>query len=370
MNRPVMPLARQAAACLDRPHAKPSARFARVAATDTAPARRTEPSSTSREIAMNPSFVSLLRGLAVRAARGLCTASGRFAVIVGIAVAMLSSAHAAAAPFEVRVTGTGPELLLIPGLASSGAVWDDTVRQLCTRHRCHVFTLAGFAGVPAQPGPLLERVGAALADYIERQRLEAPVVVGHSLGGFVALRLAIDHPADVGRLVIVDALPALGAVRMDSATPQQLRDFAPQMRAQLLAQDPAEYAAGQARQIATMVTAPADVARVQAWGRQSDRVAVIDAMAEMLGEDLRPRLGAIRAPTLVMGSWVAYKGQATEDETRAVYERQYRSLAGVRIAMSPAGRHFIMLDDPTWFAATLTEFIRQAPPAPRGTGSN
>lgn len=307
---------------------------------------------------MTLALVSLLRRLAACATRGLCTASGRFAVVVGIAVAIASSAHASVAPFEVRVTGAGPDVLLIPGLASSGAVWDDTVRQLCTAHRCHVFTLAGFAGVPAQPGPLLDRVDAALAEYVEQQHLKAPVVVGHSLGGFLALRLAIDHPEDVGRLVIVDALPALGAARMDGLTPQQLHDFAPQMHAQLLAQDPAEYAAAQAQQIATLVTAPADVARVQAWGRRSDRATVIDAMADMIGEDLRPRLGAIKAPTLVMGSWVAYKDQGTEAATRAIYERQYKSLAGVRIAMSPAGRHFIMLDDPAWFEATLEEFVR------------
>jgi pimeloyl-ACP methyl ester carboxylesterase len=306
---------------------------------------------------MTRSLSPLLRLAAACANRALGTASTRFAVVVAIVVAVAGSAHAAT-PFEVRVTGHGPDVLLIPGLASSGAVWDDTVARLSATHRCHVFTLAGFAGVPAQPGPLLDNVDATLADYIERQHLGAPIVVGHSLGGFVALRLALAHPADVGRLVIVDALPALGAVRLDSATPQQLHDFAPQMRAQLTAQDEAAYAAGQARQIETLVSAPGDVARVQAWGRQSDRVTVIDAMSDMIGLDLRPQLAAIHVPTLVMGSWIAYKGVATLADTQATYERQYRTLAGVQVAMSPAGRHFIMLDDPAWFEKTLEAFIR------------
>jgi pimeloyl-ACP methyl ester carboxylesterase len=310
------------------------------------------------DLDMTSIAVSLLRRLAARALRHLCSAPGRFAVVVGIAVALGSSAHAAAAAFEVRVTGSGPDMLLIPGLASSGAVWDDTARQLCTQRRCHLFTLAGFAGVPAQPGPLLDRVDAALAEYVESHHLKAPVVVGHSLGGFVALRLALDHPDDVGKLVIVDALPALGAARMDGLTAPQLHDFAEQMRAQLLAQDPAGFEAGQARQIATLVTAPADVARVQAWARQSDRVAVIGALAEMLGDDLRPRLGTIRAPTLVLGSADGSQDAGVQAAARAVYERQYKALAGVHIAMSPAGRHFIMLDDPAWFEATLEDFIR------------
>jgi pimeloyl-ACP methyl ester carboxylesterase len=304
---------------------------------------------------MTVSVSPLRRRAAACAQRALHTASMRLAVVVAIVVAVTTSAHAA--PFEVRVTGTGPDVLLIPGLASSGGVWDDTVKALCTPHRCHVFTLAGFAGLPAQPGPLLDNVDAALAAYIEQQQLKAPVVVGHSLGGFVALRLAIAHPADVGKLVIVDTLPALGAARMDSATPQQLHDFAPQMRAQLMAQDAAAYAAGQARQIATLVTALADVARVQAWGKASDRMAVIDAMTDMIGLDLRPQLSAIHVPTLVMGSWIAYKGVATMEQTRTIYERQYKTLGGVRIEMSPAGRHFIMLDDPAWFEKTLEAFI-------------
>ena len=158
--------------------------------------------------------------------------------------------------------------------------------------------------------------------------------------------------------MIVDALPALGAVRMDSLTAQQLHDYAPQMRSQMMAMDPAAYAASQAGQIATLVTAPADVARVQAWGRQSDRVAVFDAMAGMIGTDLRPQVAAIHAPTLVMGSWIAYRDVSTLEATRAVFARQYEMLAGVRIAMSPAGRHFIMLDDPAWFETTLEAFIK------------
>ena len=105
-----------------------------------------------------------------------------------------------------------------------------------------------------------------------------------------------------------------------------------------MTQDPAVYAAGQAQQIATLVTAPADVAGVQAWGKPSDRVTVIDAMTDMIGTDLRPQLSATIAPRLVMGSWIGHEGVATMDDTRAVYERQYKTLSGVQTAMSPGGR--------------------------------
>ena len=49
----------------------------------------------------------------------------------------------------VTVTGEGPDVILIPGLASSGHVWDATVAHISAHHRVHVVQVAGFAGSPA-----------------------------------------------------------------------------------------------------------------------------------------------------------------------------------------------------------------------------
>src|SRR6266542_2825471 len=139
----------------------------------------------------------------------------RFHGVLFIAASVhCAAAMAATAPaFEVKVSGHGPAMILIPGMSSSGEVWNATVQQLASRYQCHVLTLAGFAGVRPIDGPLLPHVEEELVRYIDRHHLGKPIVVGHSLGGFLALRLASDHPARVGKLVIVDALPALGAVQ-------------------------------------------------------------------------------------------------------------------------------------------------------------
>jgi N-formylmaleamate deformylase len=47
----------------------------------------------------------------------------------------------------------------------------------------------------------------ALADYIRKNNLDKPVVVGHSLGGYLALLLAVKYPDLPGKLVIVDSYP-------------------------------------------------------------------------------------------------------------------------------------------------------------------
>src|SRR5258705_9799504 len=110
----------------------------------------------------------------------------------------------------VTVRGTGPDVVLIPGLASSSAVWDGTVKRLDGRFRLHVVQVAGFAGSPARAstnGAVIQPTIDAIEKYIETNKLKAPKVIGHSLGRLMGLVLAAQHPESVGKLMVVDSLP-------------------------------------------------------------------------------------------------------------------------------------------------------------------
>lgn len=281
--------------------------------------------------------------------------------------ALACAAQAAPAPahpaFRVDVTGQGAPVILIPGLASSGEVWQDTVARLCgaaarPQRQCHVLTLAGFAGVPKIEGDLLAQAETQLAGYIRDKQLEKPAIIGHSLGGFLALRLAIDHPQQAGKLIIVDSLPALGAVQLPSITAEQLQGMAAQMRSAMRAQDDASFAANQQRSVASMASQPGDVARILDWGRRSDRNSVADAMASLMGTDLRQDVARIASPTLVLGTWIAYKDYAPRAATEAVFRSQYQQLPGVQIVMAETARHFIMYDDPDWLHGQIEQFLK------------
>lgn len=94
----------------------------------------------------------------------------------------------AASSFEVKVFGKGIPMILIPGIACSGDVWKSTVVQYQDRYECHVITLAGFAGVPPEQSDwFLDQVKNDLIFYIKEKHLQKPVIVGHALGGFVAV---------------------------------------------------------------------------------------------------------------------------------------------------------------------------------------
>ncbi|WP_373991174.1 alpha/beta fold hydrolase [Duganella sp. BuS-21] len=267
-----------------------------------------------------------------------------------------ATAHPA---FKVDVTGTGAPIILIPGLGSSGGVWDGTVAHYCGsgKHQCHVLTLAGFAGEPAIDTPLLPAVEQQLSSYIADNKLQSPVVIGHSLGGFLGMKLAAGHPEQVGRLVIVDTLPALGATQVPSITVAQLKQLAEGMRANMKGQDAQTFKAGQLSMLRTMITKQEDMDRVMAAGKLSDRSTVIDAMADLMGSDLREDISRITAPTLVLGTWIAYKDYAPKPAITAMYTTQYAKLPGVRVEIADNARHFIMYDDPAWMYDRIDNFL-------------
>ncbi|APA69613.1 alpha/beta fold hydrolase [Janthinobacterium sp. 1_2014MBL_MicDiv] len=277
--------------------------------------------------------------------------------------ALLASAAQAATPtaFTVDVTGQGSPVILIPGLASSGDVWQGTVARLCGpqgARQCHVLTLAGFAGVAPIGGDLLAQAEQQLADYITGKKLGRPAIIGHSLGGFLALKMGINHPAQTGKLVIVDSLPALGATQLPSITQEQLQAMSLQMQAAMRAQDAATASASQRRTVASMASAPADVERIIGWGQRSDRETVIQAMGTLMASDLRQDVAKVTSPTLVLGTWIAYKDYAPRAAIEATFQQQYAQLPGVQVALADTARHFIMYDQPDWMFGRIEQFLR------------
>jgi pimeloyl-ACP methyl ester carboxylesterase len=278
-------------------------------------------------------------------------------VFIAILTANFSHARAPTA-FKVEVTGNGPAMILIPGLTSSGEVWKETVAKFSGRYECHVLTLAGFAGVAPIAEPALATVKKQIVEYIDAKKLMKPIIVGHSLGGFMALSIASEFPDKPGKIIIVDSLPALGALQMPDITPEQLKSMAARMRDAAKTQDADAFAAQQKRSVQSMVTRPEDVERVFAWGKASDKTTVLNAMHDIMATDLRSDIARINVPALVLGSWYGYKDFTTRAAVENTFKTQYQKLKGATIALSDTGLHFLMYDDPQWMFAQMEKFLK------------
>lgn len=278
------------------------------------------------------------------------------AVLLSLATAYAAPSRAAPPPaFSVQEVGHGPPVILIPGLACSGEVWHATVEHYRRGHQLHVVTLAGFGGQPAIAAPFLTTVRDQLAGYIRAHHLRHPVVVGHSLGGFIALSLAAANPTLLGGLVVVDALPFLPAARDPRSTAATVEPGAKAMRTMLAGASPAAFAQQNLAALRGMITDPKQVEEVAAQGRLSDPRAVAEAVYELMVTDLRPRLPQIRVPSLVLAAGAGEAGA----QVKSLYEAQYQGLRGHHLAVAERSRHFIMLDAPTFFFGQLDAFLKK-----------
>lgn len=284
------------------------------------------------------------------------------ATVLSLATAATGDALATTKRFqsmEVEVVGTGRPVLMIPGLNSGADTWTDTCRALQPAVQCHIVQLPGFAGTPRVDEPaFLVPMRDRLLAYIADRRLRRPDVIGHSLGGVLALQMAIEQPKALGKLVIVDSLPFMGAIRDASMTAETMRPMATQMAAGMRAADDAAYRRQAEAAVASMTHDATRTAQLKAWGAASDRESTTQAMFDMMTTDLRADLARIEAPTLVLGAWSAFKPYgATLESTRAIFETQFAALPGVRIEMSADGYHFLMWDDPQWLATHVRGFL-------------
>ena len=300
--------------------------------------------------------------------RALFLASATALAVGGAVLATQARAEPASAiqtaPFSsdrlsVEVIGSGPDVILIPGLASSREVWRPLATRLAATHRVHLVQLAGFAGEPWShgDGPFVTPEVEDLARYIAQADLDHPAVIGHSMGGLSGLLLAQSHPDRVGRLMIVDALPFYSAMFGPAVTADQARPFAAQAAAGILAADETAFRAQQGQTAASLARDPAMRERIIDWSMASDRHAFAAAMSDVMTTDARPGLAVMTTPVTALYA-TDPDGGPPPAMAQALWEREYAALPGVKVIRVDASRHFIMADQPLRFDELVDEFLK------------
>ena len=272
--------------------------------------------------------------------------------------AATAPAHAATAParFSVVVEGSGPDVILIPGLSSTREVYAAVAAHLKAGHRVHLVQVKGF-GEPAGPnasGSVLAPVADEIAAYAAQ--LGHPAIVGHSMGGLIALKIAADHPALPSRVVVIDSLPFIGTL-FGADSVDALKPQAEAMRA-ALAKAPApdftarpdcKKAASNALAVRMSLT-PAGRCVVAHGQAVSDPRVTGQAMVDDMTTDLRARMASIKAPVTLL---YPRGGPVPAAMADSLYAAAYKDVAGVKLVPIDGSAHFIMQDQPAAFAAAL-----------------
>ncbi|QNQ11814.1 alpha/beta hydrolase [Sphingomonas alpina] len=259
---------------------------------------------------------------------------------------------------SIQASGKGPAIFLIPGLSSPRAVWDGVAPELAKTHRVYLVQVNGFAGDDPRgnlkPG-MLDGIVEDLNAFITKEKIGSAPMVGHSMGGLVALMMAKAHSGDVSRALIVDSLPYVGLIFNPNATVAAMEPQAKMIRDQMAAAYGKPVNEANAERTANgLALKPESRAKVKAWILAADSRVSGQALYEDLTTDLRPDLATIRTPLTILYPWS--DTGIPKVRADALYQGVYKAAPSVSYVDIGDAAHFVMLDQPEAFMTALKGF--------------
>ncbi|MBA3366212.1 MAG: alpha/beta fold hydrolase [Actinobacteria bacterium] len=255
-----------------------------------------------------------------------------------------------------EVAGEGPGVVLVHAGIADARMWDDQFQEFVGRHRILRYDIRGY-GRSSLPGGPYSLVGD-LRDLLRTVGIERAAVVGVSLGGRIALELALLEPGLVTALVLVgagmpdhewaDEVKAIGEAE-DEALERGDIETAVQLNLDL-------WVAGSGRKLEDVD--PKVVERVREMQRDAFVTQVPAYEADPPpgpGEGLHPpvgsRLSEIAVPTLVLVG-----GEDVRD-IRDIADRLAREVPGARLVVIPGTAHMPSMEKPAEFNQLVLDFL-------------
>lgn len=253
-----------------------------------------------------------------------------------------------------EVAGEGPEIVLLHEGICDSRMWDPQWETFTRSHRVLRLDFRGYGRSPLEPG----RFASArdVIELLDRHGFDRAAVVGVSLGGRVALEVALAAPERVAALVLVGSgLPG--------------HDWSEEMKA-TWEEEEAALRSGNVDEavdisLRTWVAGPgrkpedvdADVrARVAEMQRRAYELQLPfedEAQEELLVEDVAQRLGEIKAPALVL------VGEEDVPDIHAIADRLAREIPGARRATIADAAHVPSMERPREFEELVLGFVEE-----------
>jgi pimeloyl-ACP methyl ester carboxylesterase len=244
-------------------------------------------------------------------------------------------------------------IVFVPAIFCGSWQWNGQINALSQTYDVLVVTLPGFDGRPPLQGDdLMQRAAQSLHVLLTSRRLNRPIVVGHSLGGTLAIYYAARFPNDMTGVVTVEGGYPI-------APTQAARD-------DRVAKSTAPYEGITRGEVGTVIrkqtlvytiTSTADVDAVEPLAARSDPGAIVAWMRAALLLDLTPDLQKIRAPLTVIIPFDPdidpYQGFQTKEAKVGAYVRWVSKVPNAKVILIAPSRHFVMFDQPVKFEQAL-----------------
>ena len=260
--------------------------------------------------------------------------------------------------FTVEVTGSGPDLILIPGLASHPETFDTTVTQIEDRFTLHRVHVAGFAGAApagnAGEDDILFPLAKEIADYASTLE-NPPSVIGHSLGGLTAMIAALEHEDAFTSVMVIDVLPFFSVLIDPSATEESIAPTAAFLKTTLITQPDDIYKIRQREALDALTKSDEALEKSLQWSLETDRSIMAEAMHDVLTTDIRDQMASFPVPLMVL--YARDEVIPNMERVEQQFLSGYAPVPDLNMVPIDGALHFVMYDQPKSYASALERFL-------------
>ncbi len=252
---------------------------------------------------------------------------------------------------KTEVSGKGKPIIFLPGFTTPGSIWNETVRNIESKNEIHLISYAGFNGIEPIEMPWYKTIKDEIIRYIKENNLREVRIIGHSMGGSLAIDIAANLPDRIKGLLLVDAIPSMREVMMPGVPEESIIYDSPYNK-QMIEMEPDQFKNMATMMASNMTFNQEKVPLLTQWVLEADRKTYVYGFTDLLKLDLREVLSQIEAKTLILGA-----SFPNVEVNRTNFENQYKALPNKNIEMAANSKHFIMFDQPEWFYKKVNTFL-------------
>jgi pimeloyl-ACP methyl ester carboxylesterase len=262
-----------------------------------------------------------------------------------------------------KVSGEGQAILLMPGFISDETVWEELAQSLSNNYQVHQLAVAGFGKNPAcnKSDDIFNYVQQEIADYLTNNTLKKPIFVGHSMGGLMAFKLALDSSNGLAGAISVDGLPFIAPVftRTNKTQVADIQNQALGLKAMYENATAKELTIMTKQGIMIQTKRANKYQDILSMAENSDPVTAGSAIYSVMTTDLRADLKQLKTPMLLLGASGGFYSAEQQQAAQALYQAQLQQTSNVSLKMNTSGRHFLMWDEPQWLTNTINQFAKE-----------
>ena len=224
-------------------------------------------------------------------------------------------------------------LVFLHGWGVSSKIFEPLFYYLKDDFNIYAADLPGFGQTPIKKVMTLKDYADFVYEFLKTNKIEDPMIIGHSFGGAVAVKLALLYPESISKLILVSAsairqphrkmlLLKKSADILKPLLPEKIR----KLILKLFGYDKTDYAQIESRELK-------------------------ETFKHIIGEDLRPYFHLIKTPTLVI--WGEKDAITPLSEGKTIDE----NITGAKLKIIKNASHFTFLDEPQEFIKLIKEFV-------------